>query len=175
MGRSAVLLSFLIGLAAVPTVAHADSGTVGLNVGATALEQAGETTLHPTFRLDVGFRVSGPFVLGAFLTGSAASLPFDGPAMGGGLTASLRPDEPLFGWFVPSAEVAAARLQLPSLTQGRVDAWSTAVGAGLGTEIADGFTLEGRVQHFWYLGLRADADVGSTGWTATLGLAIDLP
>ena len=84
------------------------------------LEHGESTEWHPTLRGEVAFQLVGPLQLGGFLTGTAAEPAFDGPAFGGGLLVALRPEIPVLG-LTAHLEASAARMQLPTPNDGRVD------------------------------------------------------
>lgn len=172
-GRS-LLLFFLVGsfLLAAPE-AHADTGTFGVVVGGTQLEEAGDTSWHPTVRAEIAFRAVGPLALGAFVEGVAGEVPFNAPAFGAGGLAQVRARAPVLG-VVPHLEASFARLQLPHDRQGRVDAWGASVGGGLGVEVDDGAVLEARLRRTWYYGIDESSGMGEASWSASLGVVFTL-
>ncbi len=169
-----LLPAVLLGaLGVAPTPARAQAATFGLSAGATQLEESGEAAWHPTVRAEIAFRAVGPLALGAFVDGVAAELPFTRPGFGAGALAQLRARAPVLG-VVPHVEALVARLQLPSERQGRVDAWSASLGAGLGLELDSGVVLEARFRRSWYHVIDAEADVEPTSWTLATALVLEL-
>jgi len=168
------IVTFLLCSAVFPATASADSGTFGLVVGATAIDEGGEAQLLPVVRGELTFRLAGPLQFGGFVQGTAAGLPFDGPAFGAGLLTTLRPDLPILG-LTPHLEASMARLQLPSDNMARADAWATSVGGGIGSEVRSGLVLELRILRSWYHGLATTSGLAHASWTGTAGLAVDLP
>jgi hypothetical protein len=168
---ASLLTSFAFAL--TPTARAEDSGVFAVQTGGLLLRHGAGEELHPTLRMEIGFRVAGPLLLGAFVQGTARALPFDDPGLGGGVLVSLRPEDPFFGFLIPSLEVSGARIQLPSQT--RVDAWAASVSGGLGFRVAPIVAIEGRVAHSWYTGLPEGDSLGDTAWTVSAGVAVSLP
>jgi len=153
--------------------ARADTGLLALEIGAATVEEGGEASLRPSARAGLAIEMLGLLALGAFVQGTATELPFEGPAFGGGLQVLIRPTIPGTGVH-PHLEASASRLQIPTTTQGRVDAWGTSVGAGLGVDASPGVSLEGRVRRHWYHGIDRRMDVGDSAWSVTGGVAFHL-
>mgnify|MGYP001607954783 CR=1 FL=1 len=171
MRTSAATLAALILCCAAP--ASADTGHVGVLLGAMSVDQADQTEWRPHARVEVGIRIWGPFEVGGYAQMGTLGFPAEMPSFGGGMFLELRPDVALFG-FVPHLEVAGSRVTLPT-ANARVDAWEVHVGGGIGYELGVGIVLEARVLHHWYLDLPADGNVGVDGWTITSGLTYRLP
>ena len=169
----AALLGVALLLSAAP--AAADTGHVGLFGGALSMEEGEDTTWRPYLDTEVGIRLWGPFEFGGHLQLTTVGFPADMASFGGGVFLHLRPDVPLFGFFVPHASVTGSRVTLPTSDQNRVDAWELRVGGGLAVELGAGVGIEARLHHHWYFDLPEDGPVGMDGWTVTGGVTYRLP
>ena len=156
-----------------PSVARADTGTVGLQVGALAVTRDGATDLLPTLRAEAGLRLAGPLYGGAFLQGTAQALPFSNAEVAGGLFATLRFDLPGVGLKL-FASGEAGRISLPSDTQGSAGAWSASAVGGVDVPILDGkLWLDFRGAHTWLFDLSSPS-IGPRAWSFSAGVSIPL-
>lgn len=156
-----------------PASARADSGAVGLQVGALAVRGDGSTELLPTLRADASLRLAGPLYGGAFLQGTGQSLPLANAQVAGGLFATVRFDLPGVGLKL-FASAEAGRMSLPSVAQGSVGAWTASAVGGLDLPVLDGkLWLDLRAGHTWFFD-QSSPTFGSGAWTVAVGVAVPL-
>ncbi len=177
--RTAPLLGLVSCVAALaivllaPRSARADTGTVGLSVGALVIDSQSSTEIMPTLRAEASLRLAGPLYGGAFLQATGESLPLSNAHVAGGLFATLRFDLPGVGLKL-FASGEAGRIAIPSQSQGSVDAWSASAVGGIDLPMLDGkLWLDVRAGHTW-LFARSSPTVGAGAWTASVGVTVPL-
>jgi hypothetical protein len=174
LGHRSLLSSLVVlGVASSTLTARADTGTLGLTVGGIALEEAGDTTWHPTLRVDLAFNLVGPLEVGGYLTGTATELLFADPAFGGGLLVAVRPTLPILNLTL-HLEGTAGREQLPA-GMGFATVWATGLGMGLATELVPNVSLELRVNRTFYHGIHQSIPLDDGAWALRAGLGVALP
>lgn len=152
--------------------AAADTGTLGVQVGAVQLQGTEGESWRPTLRSDFAFDLSGSYLqAGGWMLVTAEAFPLKHPALGGGVLVALRPQ---FACLRPVVEAAAGRVQLPTSQRDQVSAWSVSLTGGLGVEVSDDFFLEARLAHTWLYDLPAESAVRDRTWTVTGGIGVDL-